>query len=113
MSEKQAPEVAYDPDLDPVAGNRQVAAMALELRNNPAFVLACANLNRHYLKLFCQLSPRFTDGRPNSDYEMSCVRANLAVNVIGDVLGQLELIAEHMKVDDAVARRTLAMRPQQ
>jgi hypothetical protein len=71
---------------------RQVGAHARALSQDPTFLIACNGLTREYVKRFLQLSPK------SPGFADQCMRANLACNVVGDVLAQLALMAEHNRV---------------
>lgn len=103
MSAAGEPTVFQDPDLDPIAPSRSVSAQARELSTNDAFTMACANLTKHYMREFCALDPK----RLGAAFPEACVRAQLMLNVIGDVTIQLKMIADHYKVDDAQIKRTM------
>lgn len=103
MSAAGEPTVFQDPDLTPGDPTRSLAAEARALSENEAFKLACANLTKHYIREFCALDPR----KLGANFPEACVRAQLMVNVVGDVTNQLRMLADHFKVDDAQSKRTM------
>lgn len=100
--------VMQDPDLDVIPPDRAMAVQARQLlQDNPAFAKAGADLTKSYMKNFCELSPTSPNGSVNPHFELQCMRANIMLNVIGDVLGHLVTMADHHKVDDDRIKRTM------
>src|SRR5690348_10721776 len=96
--------VFEDPDLTPAKNpTRSQAAQAREISSDPVFNLACANLTKHYMREFVSLDPK----RLGIHFADACVRAQLMLNVVGDVVTQLKMIADHGKVDAAATQRTM------
>lgn len=79
---------------------RAHAADARGLANNPAFMEACRSLQQKYLESFKSLRP------DDSDYERRCIRIQVAVNVLPDIVSQLAILADNQKIDDELVQRT-------
>ena len=80
---------------------RAIAAEARLLSKNPAFLKAAEELDKAYMTEFRALNPK------DPDYAMQCMRAQIVIGVIGDVVSQVALLADHQKVDAARTRGTI------
>ena len=97
------PEAAKDLVFDevPEVHKRTIANDARRyFTSDAAFLVAVATLTRQYQIDFNELNPR----EPN--YERLCVRAQITIGVLGDLVGQLGAIAQYNAVDQARVRAT-------
>lgn len=99
-----APEEAKDLDFEhvPDVHKRAVANTARRhLMTDSTFLIAVRTLALMYQEQFSSMTGR----EPN--YERQCVRAQVAMSVIGDIVGQLDQIAANGDLDPQRVRTTV------
>ena len=81
--------------VPPKQATRQLAAQAMELATSPAFEEACRVLRLKYLAQFRQIEM----GDPL--FERQCIRVQIAISLIEDIAGQLAILADGKRFEDA------------
>lgn len=79
---------------------RSLASEARQLAQNPAFTEACRLLTLKYWAIYQGLTP------DDPLFERQCVRVQYAISIIGDITGQLAVISDNQRLDDANLKMT-------